>query len=223
MKLRGKLALGFSVIIVLNIILAGVIYDDVNNTKSNLDEIVDSATPATERIEELRTSFIDLVENQDNLRNELAPFMAKTEAGTIDFEHIEFEYLEDTLGLPFTYVAEYRAMTDELDKLLSDLEGKLNENFVALSNETTGMASDNLNLIIALNIVLAIVAIIIALLLARVIVTPIRKLTLAANEIGDGNVDATTPEIKSNDEVRDLADSIDMMREAVRFMKNQKE
>ena len=61
MRLSAKLVTSFTVIIVLNIILGGIIYANVNNTATNLDEIAENAAPATESVGELRTGFSELM------------------------------------------------------------------------------------------------------------------------------------------------------------------
>ena len=55
--------------------------------------------------------------------------------------------------------------------------------------------------------------------LASLIATPLRKLTRAANNIGEGEVDTDIPIIKTKDEVHDLADALETMRGAIKFLK----
>jgi len=76
--------------------------------------------------------------------------------------------------------------------------------------------------IIAFVIVL-IVAIVMALLLTKFIVGPIRKLTIVANEVSQGKTDLTVPNIKSKDEIGDLAKSFGRMVASIKFMMTDKE
>jgi Signal transduction histidine kinase involved in nitrogen fixation and metabolism regulation len=76
--------------------------------------------------------------------------------------------------------------------------------------------------IIAFVIVL-IVAIAMALLLTRFIVGPIRKLTTVANAVSQGKTDLTVPNIKSKDEIGDLAKSFGRMVASIKFMMTDKE
>jgi HAMP domain-containing protein len=55
----------------------------------------------------------------------------------------------------------------------------------------------------------------------RAVVKPIVALTQAANKIADGDLDATFPEIKTNDEIQALAETMSMMAGAAKIMRTQ--
>ena len=76
--------------------------------------------------------------------------------------------------------------------------------------------------IIAFVIVL-VVAIALALGLTKVIVGPIRRLTDVANQVSQGKTDLTVPNIKSKDEIGDLAKSFSRMVASIKFMMTDKE
>ena len=52
-----------------------------------------------------------------------------------------------------------------------------------------------------------------------IIISPLQKLTKAAQELGDGNVDVTIPKISSNDEIKDMSDSLETVVGAIKFLK----
>ncbi len=57
----------------------------------------------------------------------------------------------------------------------------------------------------------------------KIVVTPIKNLTIAANKIAEGDVNTEIPKLNSNDEIQDLSETINMMAGAIKFMKQEKE
>ena len=72
-------------------------------------------------------------------------------------------------------------------------------------------------------VIVLVLAIALALLLTNMIVGPIRKLTIVANEVSQGKTDLTVPNIKSKDEIGDLAKSFGRMVASIKFMMTDKE
>lgn len=72
-------------------------------------------------------------------------------------------------------------------------------------------------------VVVLVLAIIIALFLTRMIVGPVKKLTEVANQVSRGNTDMALPNIKTKDEIGDLAKSFGRMVASVKFMMTDKE
>lgn len=75
------------------------------------------------------------------------------------------------------------------------------------------------NAIIALTVILAFIIILLSSYISKGVVGPIRELTEAANNISKGNTNIKI-DIKSNDEVGDLAESFERMLAAIKFYKN---
>src|SRR4030042_171470 len=119
-----------------------------------------------------------------------------------------------------------------LEKMFDEAEFNTNaDEFVLLQQEklTAKQAEmDDLKsslttqFIIAFVIVL-VVAIALALGLTKVIVGPIRRLTDVANQVSQGKTDLTVPNIKSKDEIGDLAKSFSRMVVSIKFMMTDKE
>ena len=231
MRLSAKLVTSFTVIIVLNIILGGIIYANVNNTATNLDEIAENAAPATESVGELRTGFSGLMVAQEILQEEVESFRYIVDEPEKFAEKMESlsafsddqlaAYLQDRLTPMFNALNENAIAMNEADNTLGSVVELVDENIVQLSDETETMAEESRVTMIVFNGIAAFIAIILALFLSGLIATPMRQLTTAANEIGEGNVDAEIPEIKSKDEVKDLADALETIRGAIKFLKKQ--
>ena len=130
-------------------------------------------------------------------------------------------YLQDRLTPMFNALNENAIAMNEADNTLGSVVELVDENIVQLSDETETMAEESRVTMIVFNGIAAFIAIILALFLSGLIATPMRQLTTAANEIGEGNVDAEIPEIKSKDEVKDLADALETIRGAIKFLKKQ--
>jgi len=75
------------------------------------------------------------------------------------------------------------------------------------------------NVVIVLAVILAIIIILLSSYISKGVVGPIRELTEAANNISKGNTNIKI-DIKSNDEVGDLAESFERMLAAIKFYKN---
>jgi HAMP domain-containing protein len=72
-------------------------------------------------------------------------------------------------------------------------------------------------------VIILLVAIALALLLTRMIVTPINKLSKVADEVSQGKTDLAVPDIKSRDEIGDLAKSFGRMVASLKFILMDKE
>jgi HAMP domain-containing protein len=72
-------------------------------------------------------------------------------------------------------------------------------------------------------IIILLVAIAIALLLTRMIVSPINKLSKVADEVSQGKTDLAVPQIRSRDEIGDLAKSFGRMVASLKFVLMDKE
>lgn len=127
-----------------------------------------------------------------------------------------------------TYRDDVLAMNALFDK------AAFNENtakFVALlQNDLTAkqVEMDDLKALLTTQFIVAfaivvVVAIVIALLLTRMIVRPINKLNKVANEISQGKTELSMPDIKSRDEIGDLAKSFSRMIASIKFMMTDKE
>ena len=84
---------------------------------------------------------------------------------------------------------------------------------------TEGMQTENTILAVTLATILFVI--ILGLIAAGTISRPIRKLTQTANLISEANVDVEVPEIKTRDEIYDLAQSLKSVLAAVDFFREE--
>lgn len=82
----------------------------------------------------------------------------------------------------------------------------------ALATGMTKSITLTVMIIIALSLLILLV-------INRIIVTPIKRLTDVGNKIGAGEIDTPLPEIKSNDEIKDLSDTMETLVGAIKFLK----
>jgi HAMP domain-containing protein/cell division protein FtsB len=108
---------------------------------------------------------------------------------------------------------------DITDKFVSLQQDKLATKQAEMDDLKSSLTTQ---FIIAFVLVL-VFAIGIALLMTRMIVSPIKKLTEVANQVSHGNTDMAVPNIKSRDEIGDLAKSFGRMVASVKFMMTDKE
>jgi len=278
MKIKGKLIASFSLIIVLNLILAAVLYFSFNTVKNNVKAIEEKFTPTANSISDLRNNLAwiyaargELLEGAFLYQSALLDGDTVTEAeaaadpyyesanetlidksanvisiygqfsnlgyfSTEQLDEIKANILltsrvyEKFLGLKRYYEganwASAETTLEELDIAalaanagLSEVEALVDDQVAVMNQETTQKASLAVWLIIGLNCGALVIGLALAFGLASLIATPLRKLTRAANNIGEGEVDTDIPTIKTKDEVHDLADALETMRGAIRFLK----
>ena len=110
------------------------------------------------------------------------------------------------------------SITEAYDSI-DGIEAIIDDQVAAINAQTARNANVAVWLIIGLNGAALLIGLGLAFGLAGMIATPLRKLTRAANDIGEGEVEAAIPTIKSKDEVHDLANALETMRGAIRFLK----
>ena len=278
MKIKGKLIASFSVIILLNLILATVLYFSFSAVKNNIRDIEEKFTPATNTMSELRYSLATVSDARGSLiegalvyQTELLDGSTTAEAAAIALPHYdaatasmqafsgdlisaysqfyEIDYFtkaqleeikanvllygdvtDDFLRLVMYYKnADWDKADVGLETLtasanasyggIAAIEAMINNQVTAINAQMAQNADMAVYLIIGLNGAALLISLGLAFGLAGMIATPLRKLTRAANNIGEGEVDANIPTIKTKDEVHDLADALETMRGAIKFLK----
>ena len=86
---------------------------------------------------------------------------------------------------------------------MSDLKSSLTSQFIIAFVVVLGLAAG------------------LAVLLTNVITKPIKQVTEAACELGSGNVNVAIPQVTSNDEIQDLAETMVVVTDAVRFLQGE--
>jgi nitrogen fixation/metabolism regulation signal transduction histidine kinase len=111
------------------------------------------------------------------------------------------------------------AFNENTAKFVALLQGDLTAKQVEMDDLKASLTTQ---FIIAF-VIVVVAAVVIALLLTRMIVRPINKLNKVANEISQGETELSMPEIKSRDEIGDLAKSFGRMIASIKFMMTDKE
>lgn len=114
------------------------------------------------------------------------------------------------------------ASASEADKALEDVENEIDSRSVKLNEATKEHANTGIQILVILNIVLFFIAILLALGMSNMITKPLEKLSDASEQLGSGNVDVKIPDIKSKDEIEELAKCMITVSEAIKFLKKSK-
>lgn len=114
-----------------------------------------------------------------------------------------------------TYIDEFSAPMQEIETRLTDSYSST----VSTVNTTTELVKSKSAIFI---MAVAIVAVLAAYIFARSMTRPLKKLSAAAVNVAEGNLDAQVPQIKSNDEIQDLSDTFNMLIGAIKYMKDTK-
>ncbi len=113
-----------------------------------------------------------------------------------------------------TYIDEFNApvrkMESQLSKIISDVTGSIQ--FVAEKIKSE---------IIMFILSTALVGVIAGILFTSGIIKPLKKLTEAGRAIAEGKLDTKLPEITSEDEIKDLSDTMELMIGAIKYMKKE--
>ncbi len=72
-------------------------------------------------------------------------------------------------------------------------------------------------------VVVSALAIGLAITLTNLIATPIKQLTAAATKLGSGDVDVEIPDIRTNDEIKDLANTMLTVTDVIKFLKGEQQ
>jgi len=278
MKIKGKLIASFSLIILLNLVLATVLYFSFSAVKNNIKDIEEKFAPATNTMGNLRYSLAEVSDARGSLiegalayQTELLNGSTTTEASAIALPHYEAattsmlaysgdlisaygqfyeidHFTEAQLEEIKTNVLLYGVVTDDFLRLaryyktadwdradggletltasiatayagIADIEAMIDGQVTAINAQMAQNADMAVYLIIGLNCAALVISLGLAFGLAGMIATPLRKLTRATNDIGEGEVDTDIPTIKTKDEVHDLATALETMRGAIKFLK----
>ncbi|MBN2343799.1 MAG: cache and HAMP domain-containing protein [Deltaproteobacteria bacterium] len=113
--------------------------------------------------------------------------------------------------------------TDKFYETARRTEKKISEKIAAtnarIKLSTEGMQTENT--ILAVTLVTILLVIILGIIAANTISRPIRELTRVANIISEANVDVEIPEIRTRDEIYDLAESLKAVLAAVDFFREE--
>ncbi|MBN2525732.1 MAG: HAMP domain-containing protein [Deltaproteobacteria bacterium] len=99
------------------------------------------------------------------------------------------------------------------------IANRIKETNAKIKLATEGMQTENT--ILAVTLATILMVIILGLIAANTISKPIRELTRTANIISEANVDVEVPEIKTRDEIYDLAESLKAVLAAVDFFREE--
>lgn len=91
-----------------------------------------------------------------------------------------------------------------------------------VTNEEIATANSKQGTILITLVLILLITGLILIISNKVIINPIKKLTEAGNKINDGDLEAKIPEIKSNDEMKDLSNTMSSLVEAIKFLKSSK-
>jgi HAMP domain-containing protein len=128
-------------------------------------------------------------------------------------------YIETADGT--TFMVSTARYVEEFNAPALAIENQLNTQRDAVASDLTDAKNDN-QLILWITLAASVVVVaIVALLFARTLTSPIKKLRTAADKISQGDTTATI-DIKSKDEIGDLAESFERMSASLKIMMQEK-
>lgn len=113
--------------------------------------------------------------------------------------------------------------TDRFYETARNTEKKISAR-IAATNQRIKLSTEGMqtqNTILAVTLITILVVIILGIFTATTISKPIRELTRVANTISEGNVDVEIPDIKTQDEIYELAESLRAVLAAVDFFREE--
>jgi nitrogen fixation/metabolism regulation signal transduction histidine kinase len=109
-----------------------------------------------------------------------------------------------------------KKIEQKIDKVEANIQKSIKDTKAEIKRKTEGVKTDNK---IALVTILAIIAVIlIGLFLGKMITIPIKKLTLVANKVNEGDLSAKV-DVMSKDEIMDLAAAIEALTGSVKYLR----
>ncbi len=183
----------------------------------------------------------DKIVNMDlhNLESQLPGFwsvMSQSEGGQEISGYYEWEESDGSLSQKYMYIKTTDASTADGVKLGISATTYINEfSAPALATKETidvkveeiseriNIATNNVKKeAIYIIVIILITVIATAFIFSRSLTNPLKELTQAANNVADGNLNAPLPEIKSEDEIKELSDAMKLLVGAVKFLKEGK-
>lgn len=112
-----------------------------------------------------------------------------------------------------TYIDEFSSPIIKTEKNISE---SVNTMLVNIITSTDSLSTQNTILVIT--IITIFLTILAGILFSHSITKPIKQLTVAGNKISKGDIDVDIPEIKTNDEIKDLSESFKSAFAAIKFL-----
>ncbi len=113
-----------------------------------------------------------------------------------------------------TYIDEFSAPSQQLEQ-------KMAATRQTVVQEIDSRAADIRSKTYLFLVIVLVIVIVAALLFAQSLTRPIKQLTDAGNRIADGQLDTEMPVFRTNDEIKDLSGTMNLLVGAIRFMKQE--
>lgn len=238
LKLGYKIVLAFIVLIVVlgvvNVLTVSSILDDRMHKDLETTEVLFAKSISNRIFKQVidgsSLAITDLLFDEKKLREEKIEYIAVFDKGGYLISHT---YLT---AMPKRVIKLNNEFGDEKDYNVEEInEGELFVYDVSVpvmegiqqvgtvhvgyeGSYMQGIKNDLVNSSIIWTSIIGAIAIVFALILSYFIVSPLRKLTNAANMIAKGNLDVELPKIRTKDEIRDLSEALKGILAAVQFL-----
>ncbi|SET07998.1 methyl-accepting chemotaxis protein [Oceanobacillus limi] len=252
-SVRAKLLAGFSLVILLSLLMGAFNFLAVNDTVSNTKEIADKELPLliadeklafdmAERTALLRgyllyddPSFRDKFEGQTDasiaLENEILELSDSAEIEALIEKKIQWGTITDAVFKAYDRGDKELAleiMNNDVqplsEELMDDLQGLAASREESINNRASEVIASGETTIIAgliLSGIIIVIGIVIAIFTARIITKPIKTLMERMKSIASGNLGNQPLDIKSKDEIGQLATATNEMNASMRELLTQ--
>jgi len=112
-----------------------------------------------------------------------------------------------------TYVSEF---TEPVEQTKIKIKDSLDNTLASIQSATNGLSTQNTILFITL--ISVFVVIIVSIIFARSLTKQLKELTKVGNKLSEGDLSVKVPEIKTNDEIKDLSESFKSALAAISFL-----
>lgn len=203
--------------------------DSLGVFERNLDEYLvvlnsETRTNAESELKKMEQTLILLEkENDDSTSSGIASIRKAFEGIKSDFTFvtsIDYTNTYKANDVNLKVISIYGAIVDSraTEKIIIDDTKKL---VSANSQEQQSIITLMLNQFIIVGLISLVLAVVLSIVLTMVIAKPITEITKVAQQIVDGNLDVKFPEIKTQDEIKDLTSTLDMMLGALKFLRDE--
>ncbi|MFC1678314.1 HAMP domain-containing protein [Patescibacteria group bacterium] len=120
----------------------------------------------------------------------------------------------------YSFMISFGVFIDEFSKPAKETESKIKTSAMAVVTNIASTAGGVMNKTMILILLIVLIVLVAGIIFAQSLVKPIKKLTVAGNKIGEGDLSVELPKITTKDEIKELSDTMNLLVGALKYKKN---
>lgn len=118
-----------------------------------------------------------------------------------------------------TYMDEFSQPVIATSKIIDENREAIKKGIADAAKSTQDTNTGTQNSILLIGIIVLFAAIVSGIMFAKTITDPLKKLSKAGNDLAEGNLEINLPTVTTNDEIKDLSNTMSLLVGAITFLK----